>query len=276
MQLNIKSFILFGLFMIFIISCQEQNTNPESKVTSPSTKTIETGAETLFQSEAEAAKQRKSLVFKPILDSLTPKDSAFIPELVSTYQLEPWSDAEVVAWEQNALYGYPDSIWFLNIKLPNDSLCLPFGKHYQLIFDLKGHLLYEDSASQASLLKIWADQAPLLMTLVQDCKHQGQHHFFKYEKGMMIDIFNVLMESTPATFDQDAESDGFIYKPHQLAIKLEDHNKDGWNDLVFKGQKLILKGPDDKKYNEWYPYKREKLEYVFLFQKNEDWFVQEQ
>ncbi len=271
------SLIPILLLSILLWSCQEQNTNPNSNNNSAEPKINTEKSHSFFDREQERLEKRRSYVFQPLLDSAGSSDTMFLQHLIRAYELEEWQEAIVHYSGSSPLYGLEDSIWLIDLKLPNDSLCAPFGKHYQLIFNAKGQLIHEDSAAQAELLELWEDQPPLLMTFNHDCNHLGQHHFYKYEKGVLIDIFNVLMESTPPTFDQDATADGIIYQPSMMDLRIEDQNKDGWNDLVFRAQKLILRGPDSSKtYTLWRPYRREAMEYVFLFQKNEDWFVQKQ
>ena len=230
----------------------------------------------LFKNEEERLKARKDKVFRPILDSAGRADKKNLLRNLSQQYGSPFSESvELNQCKYSKFYGYKDSIWILELKTGNEALCPPYGTQLQYIFDAQGHLIYEDSAALMEMLVVWEDKAPLLMTIATDCKGTGQHHFYKYESGQLIDIFNVLMESTPLTYDAEASTDAKIYKPEMLALKLMDKNKDGRNDLVFSGQRLILKGPDDKKYTEMNPYKRESVEYIFLYEPIDDWFVAE-
>jgi hypothetical protein len=165
----------------------------------------------------------------------------------------------------SGIYGAEDSIWVVEIKEDKDSTCLPAGKKIQLLFNNQGQLIHVDSAAYLKWVKFKKDKNPLLMTLNSNCSGKGQHHFYKYENGSMVDIFNVLFDSTPNTYDTEISSDNVNYQPAELEMTLEDLNEDGKNDLVFSGVKQIYENKN--------LVKTQALRFTFIYEPNEDWFV---
>ena len=90
------------------------------------------------------------------------------------------------------------------------------------------------------------------------------HHFYKFDQGELLDIFNVLLENTPPTFDAIA-SDGSDFQPQELELKMEDKNDDKIKDICFKGMKQLYKNGNF--------IKAQPVEYVFIYQPGEDWFL---
>jgi outer membrane murein-binding lipoprotein Lpp len=271
-------FIQFSCFvaLLFIAGCT--GTTAENKPDDIASDSTNVNAKIskvdLFKDEEERLRAKRSLVFKPILDSAGRADKPqLLAKLKETYHPVMSNSMELTTCSYHFLYGSPDSIWQVALKATEENLCNPFGVHRQFIFDATGHLIYEDSAARFEFVKVWEDKPALLMTLNSDCKGSGQHHFYKYQSGQLIDIFNVLLETTPLTYDAQKADDYAVLEPALLPLRIEDRNKDGHNDLLFSGQRLLLKSPDNKEYTTQNPYRREKVEYVFLYEPGEDWFV---
>jgi hypothetical protein len=72
------------------------------------------------------------------------------------------------------------------------------------------------------------------------------------------------LENTPPTYDKDP-TDGFDFQPQELELKMEDKNEDKIKDICFKGMKQIYKNANFVK--------AEPVEYVFIYQPGEDWFL---
>lgn len=269
-------FISLLITAIFMVACDNHTPTPaQHRNTQDSTASHATEDKfDLFKDEEERLKARRNLVFKTILDSASRANkTTLVSKLKETYRPTLPHAMELTICKNTYMYGYSDSLWIVELKALDDNLCHPYGLRRQFIFDAAGHLIYEDSATQVEFVKIWKEKSPLLMTLNSDCKGRGQHHFYKYESGQLIDIFNVLLETTPLTYDEQKSDDYAIFQPAVLTLSVVDKNGDGRNDLVFSGQRLLLKGPDNKQYTESAPYKREKVEYVFLYEPGEDWFI---
>ena len=77
----------------------------------------------------------------------------------------------------------------------------------------------------------------------------------------MIDIFNVLMNDTPKTFDSNPK--GGMFQNKQLALEVKDVNADNFKDIILKGKWL-----DEAN-------KSTPIEYVFLYKPTKEYFLME-
>lgn len=221
---------------------------------------------TLFDDDSLDIEAQRNKVFSPILDSEIRTDKVeLLKKLSSFYHLQLGSEIAVSGCYSSQIHGGEDSLWVIETIVEKDSSCLPHGRRSQFFFDTKGHLIHLANAAMIQWVAFKKEAAPLLMTLETDCKSKGYHHFYKMENGELIDIFNVLLENTPPTYDADMADDNISYQPNELDFKLDDRNKDGQNDLIFSGKKQIYKDGNLQK--------TESLEYTFLYEPGEDWFV---
>lgn len=219
----------------------------------------------LFKEDSFSFELQRNKIFYPILNSDIRNDGVLILKKYKSLYENPWSDGMVLTKLYAVqIYGYNDSIWAMECIIKNDSLCKPHGRKQQMFFDAKGHLIHFDNASKIRWVSFMDGKAPLLMTLNTDCEGKGYHHFYKYEQGELLDIFNVLLENTPATFDSNP-SDNFDFQPQELDLKMEDRNGDKIKDIVFKGMR--------QQYENGIFVKAQAIEYVFIYQPGEDWFL---
>jgi hypothetical protein len=219
----------------------------------------------LFEEDSLSFDAQKDKIFRPILNSTTRSDSKLLLEkLQQSYQIPIEPGIELSKIYSVKMYGCNDSIWVIECSIPNDSLCKPHGRKQQFFFDAKGHLIHSDKAASIKWVNFKEKKGPLLMTLNTDCNGTGGHHFYKFDNSELLDIFNVLLENTPATFDTNL-SDDIVYQPQELELKMEDKNGDKIKDISFKGMKQIYKNGNF--------IKSVPIEYVFIYQPGEDWFL---
>jgi len=260
-----RQFIVIFLLFPLLISCdnatQINETIAETKDNSKSKKL----KGELFKEDSLSYEAQKDKVFRPIISkSQRSETENLLEKLSDSYQIPLENGLELNKVYATKIYGYADSIWVMECSVPKDSLCKPHGRKQQFFFDAKGHLIHNDKASSIKWVNFKEKTAPLLMTLNSDCKGIGYHHFYKFDQGELLDIFNVLLENTPATFDANS-SDGFDFKPFELELKMEDKNDDKIKDICFKGMKQSYKNGNFMK--------AEPIEYVFIYQLGEDWFL---
>jgi len=220
----------------------------------------------LFDDDSLGIEGQRNKVFNPILDSESRKDmTELLKTLSSFYHIQLQPKTAISRCYSSQIYGGEDSVWVIETVVEKDSSCLPHGHRSQFFFDTKGHLIHSDNAATVTWIFFKKEAKPLLMTLETDCKGKGYHHFHKMENGELIDIFNVLLENTPPTYDANAADDNISYQPNELELKLDDRNKDGQQDVIFAGKKQIYKDGNLQK--------TESVEYTFLYEPGEDWFV---
>ena len=250
----------------FLVACNDGQISDKTVSSELDSLKNKTPKGELFKEDTISMDAQRERVFRPILSSEARKDgNLLLKKFKDFYPVKLEKGLKLKKCYSVKMYGCKDSIWVMEAIHPNDSNCLPHGLKQQLFFDAKGHLIHTDKASNIGWTVIKENQGPLLVTLNTDCNGKGYHHVYKFENGELIDIFNVLLENTPATFDSNQEGDDVNFQPNELELKIEDRNKDKRNDLVFKGTRQTFK---DKKFLNASP-----IEYVFLYQPGEDWFV---
>lgn len=259
-----KQFLMFSSFLLFIYGCDNSSSNNGIAVKTDSGNVKKPKGD-LFKEDSLSFEAQKNKIFKPILNKSSRAETEKLLERFSeSYQLQIEDGLVLNKVYSSKIYGYNDSIWVMECAVPKDSLCKPHGRKQQFIFDAKGHLIHIDRAAVLKWVNFKDKGAPLLMTLNTDCKEFGYHHFYKFDQGELLDIFNVLLENTPPTYDKDP-TDGFDFQPQELELKMEDKNEDKIKDICFKGMKQIYKNANFVK--------AEPVEYVFIYQPGEDWFL---
>lgn len=219
----------------------------------------------IFENDAQD-NDFKNIIFQSILNAKERKDKKLLKsKLLQSYKQIIKQDSEIKEVYRTNIYGSEDSLWIVEIDQKKDSTCISIGNKVQLLFNGKGNLIHIDSAAYLKWIKFKKEAAPLLMTLNTDCSGKGKHHFYKFENGSLIDIFNVLLDNTPFTYDSEIESDNANFQPAELEFNLEDLNNDNQMDIVFSGIKQI--------YDKQNFVKTQSLKYFFIYEPNEDWFV---
>lgn len=220
---------------------------------------------TMFEDAITRENKRYEKVFAAILDTAWYQDSArFLQKLDNAYGLLN-TKGKISKFERALLFGYTDTIYSVEYSIPIDSICENKPHQQQFLFNRDGQLLHQDQATSAQFIEIWEDQAPVLMTLNISCEGKGKHHFYKYENGRLIDIFNVFLgdEQTPYTYLNIADS--VCFDPLELKLIIKDLNNDDYNDLLFSGKKIVLKDETGRKYPTWKPYQKELIVYKFIY-----------
>jgi hypothetical protein len=259
-----KQFIILFLILPLLIACDNAviNNEPPDQKDSTSSKKLKGD---LFKEDSLSADAQRDKIFRPILSkSLRSETDKLLEKLSESYRMQLEDGLVLNRLYTSKIYGCSDSVWVMECSVPKDSLCKPHGRKQQFFFDAKGHLIHSDKAAVLKWVFFKDKSAPLLMTLNTDCKGTGYHHFYKFDQGELLDIFNVLLENTPPTFDAIA-SDGSDFQPQELELKMEDKNDDKIKDICFKGMKQLYKNGNF--------IKAQPVEYVFIFQPGEDWFL---
>ena len=269
----VRFFLLFS-FVSTLVACTS-TVSTQQVTTSTLVDTTSLGLnENIFGDNFDNEKKMHEVVFPSILDSTYYKNpSLFLQTLGLTYGQANIAEASILAFEQQQLFGLKDSIWFVNCLSPAntaDSCAFPMLQT-QYLFDHKGHLLHKSTAALAQFIPTMLDSMPIYMTITNDCAGNGQHHFYTYQEGELIDIFNVLLNNTPKTYDINPE--GGVFRKDHLEVLVEDLNLDGFNDIRLKGKWLVLDNGKGRKYPVTRPFKAEPVEYQFLYNPTKEVFV---
>lgn len=265
----------FFSFFSIVIALAACTSTPSKKETTRSTSLDTTSSsvpQNIFGADFDSEKKMYEQVFTSILDSTYYNNpSLFLQNLERTYgQISP--ETSILTLEQQPLFGLKDSVWFANCLSPSDTAdsCAFPMLQTQYLFDHKGHLFHKSQAAIAQFIPIVLDSMPIYMTITNDCNGNGQHHFYRYQQGKLIDIFNVLLNNTPKTYDVNPE--GGLFRKDHLEVLIQDLNQDGFNDIVLQGKWLVLDNGKGRKYPVARPFKAEPIEHQFLYNPTKEIF----
>lgn len=225
--------------------------------------------------------QETEKVFKQVADFPTIKDTAqFINELRQTFNLEVHEspiqkeNEKITAFKKVKLYGSDKDFIFIEYDWNVGSMA-EFPWKYQLLLTTDGTLVKSLSGQRFDFVTIFPNQNPFLLTVNATAKGNGGHEIYKISSDTLENVYEGYYDYKIHTYD--AHEDLSVFEPNELNIAFKDYNKDGLNDIIFTGQKLIL-----GKYTKdslWYdvengkpftienPADRISIKYIFLYDK---------
>lgn len=240
------------------VACNEAP--PEEWVAEPPTLSADTDYDPLFfNSDAERAQALRLKQFRPLRQPI--KDSAaFVQQLLETYRPQATTAAaRLHRMDRQALFGREDSIWVIDVRWPAGDV----ARHRQFFFNEKAQLLQQSTAQKWGFYFLLKEAAPFLVLLNAPPGGEGHHQIMRGTEETLIDIFNPLTDPPLPTFD--ALPNAFINQPQELELLVIDENQDGWNDLLFVGERLQLEDGSDKVYTLDKPFQKEPIRWVFLY-----------
>ena len=223
--------------------------------------------------------QETEKVFKQVANFPTIKDTAqFIIGLRQTYDLKIHESPvqkeyeKITAFKKVKLYGSDKDFIFVEYDWKVGSMA-EFPWKYQLLLTTDGKLVKTLSGQRFDFVKIFPNQNPFLLTVITTAKGNGGHELYKISADTLENVYEGYYDCNVRTYD--ACQDLSVFEPNELKIEFKDENKDGFNDIVFSGQKLML-GKYTKD-NFWYdvengkpfsvenPAERIAIKYIFLY-----------
>lgn len=261
------------LAFLFLMGC---TSTPEATTTINDTPTTELDStipvDNIFAEDKQQNWSKK--IFTPLLDStFYTNQKVFIEQLGIYYDKKHLEHTEIIAFESHKVYGITDSIWFINCKTTLDGYGCPYPMmHTQYLFNAKGQLIHKGESLAAKFIPLIQDSISVFSTVQQDCEGNGQHHVYLYQQGQMIDVFNILMETTPKTVDSNPN--GGMFQKNYLTLRTKDLNQDGFEDLVLTGKWLVLEHKG-KKYSPSAPYRRRYVTYKLLYKPTKEYYLLE-
>lgn len=248
--------LLSGLLVLF--ACNTPRT--EEWVADPPSLVASVDYDPLFfENDAERSQALRRKPFGPLLKTVT-DSAALLQELLETYRPQTTTEsARLNRMERQALFGREDSIWLLDLSWP----AADCARHRQFVFNGEGQLLLQSTAQKWGFYFLLEAAPPFLVLLDAPCGGEGHHQIMRGTEEGLIDIFNPLIDPPLPTFD--ALPNAFINKPHELELLVVDENQDGWNDLLFVGERLQLENAEEQRYSETKPLRKEQLRWVFLY-----------
>lgn len=221
----------------------------------------------------------KNTVIYPNLKMLPFKKDTnqFINYLLKYYAPEPmlhsdWFKEKILANTKVKLYGSTKLFSFIEYDY-YESCSADFPSKYQFILNSKGKLIKRLDCLSYTFVKIFPNQNPFLVTVTSTSKGNGEHHVYRIKNDSLIDVYEGgLSGYYPKTYD--CHHDESIYSPFELKLKIEDLNKDGYNDLIFYGNIIHNKNLEAVSYskcNETVP-----IRLIFLYDKKSGKFLKKE
>ena len=230
--------------------------------------------------------QQTEKVLRQVADFPKIKDTAsFITDLRQTFDLEVHEspvqkeNEKITAYKKVKLYGSDKNFFLIEYDWKVGSMA-EFPWKYQLLLTSDGKLVKTLSGQRFDLITIFPNQNPFLLTVTATAKGNGGHEIYKVSADTLENVYEGYYDYAIQTYD--AHEDLSVFEPNELKMEFLDDNKDGFNDIVFTGQKLML-GKYTKD-SSWYdvengkpftvknPASRHFVKYIFLYDKQSGHF----
>jgi len=227
------------------------------------------------------SQQKTERVFKQVANFPVIKDTTqFITELRQTFDLKVHErpvqkeNEKITVFKKVKLYGSDKDFIFIEYDWKVGPMA-EFPWKYQLLLTTDGKLVKSLSGQRFEFVTIFPNQNPFLLTVVGTAKGNGGHAIYKISSDTLENVYEGYYDYDVCTYD--AHEDLSVFEPNELKIAYKDNNNDGFNDIIFTGQKLML-----GKYTKdslWYdvengqpftvenPADRISIKYIFLYDK---------
>lgn len=219
--------------------------------------------------------------FRQVADFPAIKDTTkFIANLLKIYGLEvdespaQKANGKITTFKKVKIYGSDKDYFFIEYDYGEGSMA-SYPWKYQLLLTTDGGLVKSLSGQRFDFVTIFPNQNPFLLTVTATAKGNGGHEIYKISADTLQNVYEGYFDYDVQTYD--AHGDLSIFEPYELNIGFTDQNKDGFNDIVFTGEKLMLgKWTRDSL---WYdvengkpftaenPADRISIKYIFLYDK---------
>lgn len=279
-----KNVIKITLATIFLIGCAKKNEHNNQKESDAINKLSEVSVDTAV-AQVQIENVKKALknyeIFKPILDYPKIIDTTgFIKKLKDNYEMNNSGcyKINIKNYKKVKLYGSEKKYIIIETDCDFNNV-----KYQLAIFTENGNFIKSISGYRYELVNLFPNENPVLLNLDVSNQGNGGHQFFKMRNDTLKSI-NEIYEDFPNTFDR--HQDNAIFEPNELNMAFKDENNDGFNDIVFKGQIILIQGKT--KNGEWIdgekingkdvmysienPFKKKYIKFVLLYDKKTETF----
>ena len=256
-----KTLLTITIFTLTTFGCSNTQTPKDEKLTVTDT----------------APKKEKT--FKQVADFPTIKDTTqFINDLRQIFELEVHEspvqkeNEKITSFQKIKLYGSDKDFIFIEYDWKVGSMA-EFPWKYQLLLTTDGKLVKTLAGQRYDFVTVFPNQNPFLLTVIATAKGNGGHEIYKVSADTLENVYEGYFDYDVQTYD--AHQDLSVFEQSELKIDFRDQNKDGFNDIVFTGQKLML--GKYAKDSSWYdvengkpfsvenPAERIPIKYIFLY-----------
>lgn len=220
-------------------------------------------------------------IFRQVVNFPTIKDTTqFISTLQQVFDLQTDNSSfqktkeKISTYTKVKIYGSDKEYIFMEYDYAVGCMAA-YPWKYQLLLTLDGKLVKGLAGQRFEFVEIFKNENPFLLIVVATSKGNGGHEIYKISADILENVYEGYFDYEVQTYK--ANEFLCVFEPNELNIKFIDNNRDGYNDIVFTGEKLML-----GKYTKdsvWYdvengkpfspenPADRIPLKYVFLYDK---------
>jgi hypothetical protein len=214
--------------------------------------------------------------FKWIQKNLRIQDTVtFIQELKKNCHLyEHESKIERINYlKKLKIEGSPKSYTIVEYDFEYGSMASCPWKN-QILFDSDGKLVKVFSCDRIDVVTLFPKKNPFLICLSSTSKGNGGHDIYRIQKDTLENVFNGFSKNRPQTYD--AHQDRSVNEPTEFPYQIQDQNQDGYNDLIFRGNIVMIQDPTGSgtridsqgqriEYTVEKPYQTIPVSFVFLY-----------
>lgn len=233
------------------------------------------------KSRVTETQENSNKIFRQVADFPIIKDTTkFITDLRQNFGLEvdespaQKANEKITTFKKVKIYGSDKDYFFIEYDYGDGSMA-SYPCKYQLLLTKDGNLVKLLTGQRFDFVTIFPNQNPFLLTVTATAKGNGGHEIYKISADTLQNIYEGYFDYDVQTYD--AHGDLSVFEPYELNIEFKDQNNDGFNDILFTGQKLML-----GKYTKdslWYdvengkpftienPADRISIKYIFLYDK---------
>lgn len=278
-----KTLLKLVILTLTIFGCSGKQTPKEEKasVIAPIKKVKKT-----TKQPTAIVKQHKDKVFKQLANFPTIKDTTqFIADLRQVFNLNveespvQKENQKISVYKKVKINGSNKDYYFIEYDW-NAGCTATYPWKYQLLLTTDGKLVKLLDAKRCEFVHIFKKQNPFLLTTIVSGHGNGGHCVYRVSADSLENVYEGYYNYDISTYDADETIS--IFQPYELNISFKDNNQDGYNDIIFSGQKLMLgKYTKDslwydvengKPFTVEHPASKIPIKYVFLYDKKTEHF----
>ncbi|MEO8770743.1 MAG: hypothetical protein ABI402_11675 [Ferruginibacter sp.] len=213
----------------------------------------------------------------------------FIKELKENCHLDEHriEEEKINFFKKTKLYGSNKEFYIVEYDYSDGPTCA-FPWKYQIVFNTSGKLIDILSAIRIDIVKIFPNDNPFLIQVSSTGHGNGGHEIYRINCDTLQNILDGFLGYYPKTYDSN--EDCCVNKPYEFHYKISDANNDGYKDITFYGEIVLIQGRT--KQGDWYdyetingkevdysldnPYKTIPAAYTFLYDHKRKHFIEKE
>lgn len=198
---------------------------------------------TTTPSEIIKEKHTKVIVKQVIACPIIKDSTQFIASLIQKCNLQvdeipvQKEKEKITVFKKVKLYGSDDDFIFVEYYYGTGAMVF-FPYKYQLLFTTEGKLVKHFWGLRYDFVTIFPKQNPFLVIVEVTAKGNGGHRIYQITSDSVENVYEGYYNYNVQTYD--AHQDIAVFKPNELKMSFKDVNSDGYNDITFSGEKLML------------------------------------